>query len=106
MCVCVFFRNLKIDVSFPKSVLTLWTSVAKQQGVECIIESGTASIAYRIELTPHNDGLVRRSNRTWNVVSLSGRVKDLMIFIEKKDKVAKVCVFSKMHPHTHTHKVC
>ena len=87
-------RNLKIDVTFPKSVLTLWTSVARQRGVECIIESGIASIAYLIQLTPYTDGLIRRPNRSWTIISFSGSVKDLIVFIEKKDKISKVC-FSK-----------
>ena len=77
-------------MSFPKSVLTLWTSVARQRGVECIIESGNASISYLIELTAYTDGLIRRPNRTWTIVSFSGNVKDLIVFVEKKDKVSKV----------------
>ena len=78
-------------MSFPKSVLTLWTSVARQRGVECISESGNASISYLIQLTPYTDGLIRRPNRTWTIVSFSGNVKDLIVFVEKKDKVSKVC---------------
>lgn len=81
-------RNLKIDATFPKSVLTLWTSVAKQSGVECVIESGNVSIAYRITLTPYADGLVRRPSRSWNIVSFSADVKDLIVFVETSvDKV-------------------
>lgn len=96
------FRNLKIDVNFPKSVLTIWTSVAKQRGVECIIESGTASISYKSVLTPYTDGLIRRPNRTWNVVSFSGNVKDLIVFIEKsKDRTSKV-----NHIHLHNKLIC
>ena len=84
-------RNLKIDLSFPKSVLTLWTSVAKQRGVEFIIESGSASISYLIVLTPYADGLIRRPSRSWNVVNFSVNVKDMIVFIEKSaDRTLKV----------------
>lgn len=82
---------MKIHATFPKSVLTLWASVAKQRGVECVIESGSMSIAYLIKLTPYTDGLIRRPSRSWNIVSFSGDVKDLIVFIERSvDKILKV----------------
>ena len=94
-CVVPFIfllRNLKIDTKFPKSVLTLWTSVAKQRGLECIIESGSMSIMYLIVLTPYTDGLIRRPNRSWDIVSFRGDVKDLLVFVERSaEKGSKVC---------------
>ena len=95
----VFFsfspRNLNIDTKFPKSVLTLWTSVAKQRGVECIIESGSMSIVYLIVLTPYSDGLIRRPSRSWNTVSFRGDLKDLLVFVERSaEKISKVHVYA------------
>ena len=72
-------------------MLTLWTSVAKQRGVECIIESGSMSIVYLIVLTPFTDGLIRRPSRSWNTVSFRGDLKDLLVFVERSvEKISKV----------------
>ena len=59
-----------------------------------MIESGSASIAYHIVLTPYEDGLIRRPSRSWDVVSFSGSVKDLIVFVERvAEKSSKVHMY-------------
>lgn len=74
-------RNLKINATFPESVLTLWASVARQRGVECSIGSGSLNISYLSVLTPFQDGLTRRPSRSWNIVNFSGAVQDVTVYV-------------------------
>ena len=73
--------------------------------MECVIDSGNVSISCLITLTPFTDGLIHRPSRSWNIVSFSGDVKDLIVYVESSvdqlPKVISIIIIIPMLLHVH-----
>lgn len=73
-----------MSVNVPNSLLQYWSSVARQQGVECRVDKGEFSIHYILTLTPIEDGLKHRPRANWTICSCEGRVDRLTVWVQRR----------------------
>ena len=87
------YRELKMSVSFPKSVGRYWSSKAKQQGIHCCIDEASFSIDYQLKLVPVESNLIQRPKADWTIRSCNGEVKGITAHVERKVvEMPEVCV--------------
>lgn len=73
MTQCVILcRNVKMSVSFPKTVFRYWSSQAVQRGVECSLDRADLSISLTLTLHPMDSDLIQRHRANWAITSFSG----------------------------------
>ena len=65
-------RNVKISVSFPKTLFCYWSSRACQRGVECSLDKAELSIDLTLTLVPVDSNLIQRHRANWTITSFSG----------------------------------
>ena len=73
-----------MSVNIPNSLLQYWSSVARQQGMECRVDKGEFSIHYRLTLTPVEDGLKHRPRANWTICSCEGRMDKLTVWVQRR----------------------
>ena len=77
-------RDVKVSASLPESLLQYWSSVARQQGVECTVDKGEFSIHYDLTLTPVEDGLKHRPRANWTILSCEGSTNKLSVWVQQR----------------------
>lgn len=58
-------------------ILCYWSSVRKQDGIECSIKDITFKLTYTLNLIPFDDGLTRRPRADWSMSACEGCVNGI-----------------------------
>ena len=68
---------MNIDIKLPSSTVSYWSSVRRQEGVDCNIQNCSFRLTYSLQLIPYNDGLTRRPRSDWKMSSCEGTLNGL-----------------------------
>ncbi|XP_065892546.1 bridge-like lipid transfer protein family member 2 isoform X2 [Dysidea avara] len=77
-----FFRSIRsinFSLSLPVGSMTYWGSFSQQRGVKLTFKKAILKGCYVLTLKPFDDGLVRRPDSKWEVVSLIGEADDITV---------------------------
>lgn len=69
---CLIPRDVKVSVSFPKTIFRYWSSKALQRGVECSLDAAKLSLSFNLTLVPVESNLIQRHRANWTITSFSG----------------------------------
>ena len=66
-----------MEIQLPKSTISYWSSVRKQEGIECTVDQLTFKLAYQLHLVSFGDSLIRRPRADWRMSTCEGGVVNI-----------------------------
>jgi hypothetical protein len=70
-------NSIDIKLNITDIMILYWSSVKKQDGVECNINKAFFQLSYKLHLIPFTDGLVRRPKPDWRLSSCQGKLEGI-----------------------------